>query len=378
MNALTKLQPIVATAASPVNLPVPPDGGGVRRSTKNSRHFVRVSIPGKVRIGQTLYGLVNISMGGFAVDMPAADVPLGAIADCELFVVGQGGRHAIALGAIAVWIDDNTGRAGFRIADIGNDEQRVLQQLITSHLNGAGTALTDIDATAKSQHAVAARLHTVNDRKAEDGKAAGGRFRKAAGYAFWSLFALFLTCLLGLALFNRVFTVSAVSAAVTAPAIEVRAPASGLVDSRGARPGDLVGRDQELLFIDDPNLAFELQQARAASQMAAPDMPDHERRLAGARLNALETRRANNVVYSPCDCVVHEIIGASGGEWAEAGERLMVLIPNRPDAVLVDARIAASDASRLGEDQTVVLTFPMTGETVEGSITAIVTQPGGA
>ena len=95
MNALTKLQPIVATAASPVNLPVPPDGGGVRRSTKNSRHFVRVSIPGKVRIGQTLYGLVNISMGGFAVDMPAADVPLGAIADCELFVVGQGwpSRH---------------------------------------------------------------------------------------------------------------------------------------------------------------------------------------------------------------------------------------------------------------------------------------------
>ena len=379
MNALTKLQPVVATVPPPVPLPVALHGGDLRRVAKNSRHFVRVSIPAKVRIGQTLYRLANISMGGLAVEIPADDVPLGAVADCELFVASRGERTSIPLGVAAVWIDPHTGRAGFRIADIGNDEQRVLRHLITSHLNGVRTDLADHAENARPRLAVASEPRQADNGKADGGKTAGGRFRKAVGYAFWSLFALLLACLLGLALFNRIFTVSSVSAAITAPAIEMRAPASGLVNSRGARPGDNVGRDQELLFVDDPNLAFELQQARAASEIAvAPDMPDHERRLAAARLNALETRHANNVVYSPCDCVVHEIIGANGGEWAEAGERLMVLIPNRPDAVLVDARIAASDASRLSEHQMVVLTFPMTGETVEGSIEKIVTQPGGA
>ncbi|HSG95044.1 MAG TPA: HlyD family secretion protein, partial [Afifellaceae bacterium] len=245
--------------------------------------------------------------------------------------------------------------------------------LTTSHLNGAGTALNDITENAKPQRAVTTRPHPANNRKAV------GRFRKAVGHVFWTLFAVFLAGLLGLALFNRIFTVTSASAAVTAPANEIRAPASGLVDSRGIRPGDRVSRDQELLFTDDPNLAFDLQQARAAADMAVvPGIVDHSERLASARLNALETRLANNVVYSPCDCIVHEIIGANGGKWAETGQRLMALIPNRPGTILVDARIAASDASRLSKDQHVVLTFPMTGETVHGSIETVVTQPGGA
>lgn len=379
MNALTKLRPAVAIVAQPTTLPASVNAGGGRRAVKNSRHFVRVPVAAKVRIGQTLYRLVNISMGGLAVEIPADDVPLGAIADSEIFAT-VGDRHiAIRLGVVAVWIDDNGGRAGFRIADIGDNGLELLRHLITMHLNGVGLSPAGHAKTATPISPPAAGPLPASHGKTDAGKAAGSRLGKVIGYAVWSLFSLLLICLLGLALFNRLFTVTSLSAAVTAPAVEIRAPASGLVESRGIRPGDRVGRDQELFFINDPNLALELEQARAASDIAVkPVITDYSQRLAAARLNALETRLANNVVYSPCDCIVHEIVGASGGEWAETGQRLMALIPNRPDAIVVEARIAASDASRLSKGQHVVLTFPMTGETVEGAVETIVTQQSGA
>lgn len=345
----------------------------VIRETPNNRHFIRISLPAMVRIGGKSYPVEDLSLGGLKLNMAASELPEERPIECELAIPRRGAKLSFILSIAPVAIDSDANRIGFSIADIGDDERHILRQLIISNLNGTevdGLKLTR-DTSASPSNVVAASVPSEHPPRQHLAR------HTVVGYLIWGIFALLLAGALGLTVFNSLFGVASVSATVSAPGIDIRAPNAGIVRSADVRVGDFVNRDQELLYINDLDLQVELEVARASvDPVEASSASEREQRLALARLKALESRRAGNVVYSPCDCIVHMITGAQGGEWTDAGQRLMVLIPRNPGSILIYSLVPANKIQRLTGQQSVILNFPLTGETMDGTVKTILMQEG--
>lgn len=342
----------------------------VIREAPNNRHFIRISFPAMARIGGKTYPVEDLSLGGLRLCMTASELPEKRSMDCELAIPRRGAKLSLTFSIAPIEIDAGANRIGFRIVDIGDEERRILRHLIVSHLNGieADDLKLTQNTTAPPSTAFTANAPLQQPRQ---------RLvrRKVAGYTVWASFALLLAGALGLTIFNTLFGVSSMSAAVSAPGIEIRAPNAGIVRSNGVRVGDIVSRGQVLLHIDDLDLEVELKVARVtADQDKAPSASERERRRNLTRLAALETQRARGVVHSPCDCFVHAISGAQGGEWSDTGERLMVLIPQNPESILIYSLVPADKVRRLTKHQSVILNFPLTGITMDGTVETILMQ----
>ena len=352
------------SASSRLDAPAHGNADRVSHEFPNNRRFIRIVPDLMARIGERSYPVIDLSIGGLALRMSPTELPANPPFPCDIFLPGNEEMPLAAVLIQPASVQRQCDRVGFRIDETDGGARLDLHRLVMSHLE-AGTwhdpsfAPGEIAAAGDGSPTLSPAPPDQNRHPV----------RRWAGYAAWMALVILLLAAVGLNVFDAMFGVRSVSATVAAPAAFVRAPQSGFVHSRGVQVGDAIARDQHVLTIRNPDLETEFAVARAQVEAGEEHFDSEENlRVARIRLAALELQRANNRLYSPCDCIVLDIDGAYGGEWSQAGDRLMTLVPRDPDDMLVYALVPADKVQRLGAGQKVVVSFPMTGETVGGAI----------
>lgn len=201
-------------------------------------------------------------------------------------------------------------------------------------------------------------------------------------------------------------------AAVTAPRIDIRAPGPGILAAHDLQAGDRVERDQLLTNVENSDLESDLILADAAqrynnrlienlqehldaggqevslansAQPASGDTLTFEsvspeiararieqfetaRDYESSRITALEARKANNDIYSPCDCLVAWALSSADGTYINESERIMTLIRTGEDDILVEALVHMSDIDRIEPNQLAYIALPNASEPIRARV----------
>lgn len=365
---------------------------GLAPEMRNERQFVRVKLPMEVEHRGTTYRGFDISLGGFSV-YGHPTIADDAVEDFVVRLLFRGYALTVKVRAAPVRQVQESNLSGFRIVEIEDDQLEVLRRILRAHLGGQLVTLEGLLVAADSQTARGARDAAAAAQSRLSGKAL---WRQRAWYGAIALATFALLMILATSLFQRFAVLQAEVAAVTAPKLEVRAPADGEIGAHDVRPGDRVTRDQLLAEIRDRDLELEreLMRARVAegekllanprpgSHFSAPawptplqgDLADSERRsdlaatvgLERARLVALEHRMESNRLYASCECLV--FWAAPAGDWVRRGDRLFTLIRAGPSDLLVEALVPLRAATSIRQHDMAFIELPRTGELIEARV----------
>ena len=350
------------------------------------RHLVRVHLPFHVQHASGSYDGCDLSLGGFAIPgCLAAEQTV----DREGFVLTfpfVGYNASLQVTARRVYGDRAEPRSGYQICDIDEHQTEVLRRLIRAHL--AGQILT-VDGLIKPLDPQTKRTRqSPRDVATAERLPGKKRWGRRAAYSVFVALAIVTAGTFAVAAFERLAIVRAEFAAVTAPKLDVLAPANGQLSYGDLLPDGRIARDTLLGKIADPDLAAGLAQARSRHAYTdqllniishqtsgdearvaegldlngKADLPLTDERIpvdaanrvdtlrARADLNraalaALEVRTAANSLVSPCDCTV--TWSAGDGAWVRTGEPVFTLVRTRPRDVQVEALVPLRSVERI-------------------------------
>ena len=369
---------------------------GLAPELRSERQFVRVKLPMEVEHRGTVYRGFDVSLGGFSVvGNPAVDDDVAE--DFVIRLLFRGYALTVSVRAIPVRQVEQGNLSGFRIVEIEDDQLEALRKILRAYLSGQLVTLEGLLVAADSQTTRSAQAAAAAERRRLSGRAL---WRQRAWYGAITAATLALLMVLAASLFERLAVVEAGFAAVSAPKLEIRAPADGEVGAHRLRPGDRVRRDQLLAEVRDRDLEHELELVRArvagaqrflgrpgssTGQLAAAPWPtllpgvlaDAERRseleatlgVEQARLTALEHRLESNRLYAPCDCML--FWSAPAGDWVKKGDRLFTLVGTGPSDLLVEALVPLRAVSRIRLHDMAFIELPQTGELIEARVALI-------
>jgi hypothetical protein len=369
---------------------------GLAPELRNERQFVRVQLPMEVEHRGTTYRGFDISLGGFSLlGNPA--IAADAIEDFVIRLPFRGYALTVKVRATPVRQVQENNLSGFRIVAIDEDQIEALRRILRAYLGGQLVTLEGLLVAADAQTARSGRVAATGRAKLS-GRAL---WRQRAWYGAIALATFALLMVLATSLFQRFAVVEAAFATVTAPRLEVRAPADGELDEHGLRPGAVVRRDQLLAEIRDRDIDAELELVRARlaegqKLLASPRSPsgrafpappwptplqgmqaDPERApeleatlaLERARLVALQHRRAGNRLYASCECTVFWAVPA--GDWVRKGDRLFTLVRTGPSDLLVEALVPLRAVGRIRQHDIGFIELPDSGELIEARVALI-------
>ncbi len=366
---------------------------------RNERQFVRVKLPMEFEHRGTAYRGFDISLGGFSLFGHPA-IADDAVDDFVIRMLFRGYALTVKVRASPVRQVQQDNLSGFRIVEIEDDQLEVLRKILRAYLGGHLVTLEGLLVAADAQTARQGRAAAAQTRLS-----ARALWRQRTWYGGIMLATFALLIVLATSLFERFAVVEAVFAAVTAPKLEVRAPADGEVGVHRLRPGDLVRRDQLLAEIRDRDLEIEVELARArlaegqrllessrslsSSAFSAPPWPtplqstpgDPQRvpelhatvALERARLTALEHRLASNRLHSSCACAV--FWAAPAGDWVRKGDRLFTLVRTGPSDLLVEALVPLRAVAGIRQHDAGFIGLPHSDQLIEARVVLIALDP---
>ena len=384
---------------------------------RSERQFVRVPLPFELDIeGSTVNG-VDLSLDGLAVAEPVAVDQADEPIDCRLRLLFKGCELTFQLQVKPVDLGLRGRVNKFQITWMEEAQREVLRKTIRAFLAGQLMTFEGLLLPADAQTERQRREHQEALERQENSNEPKSVWQRYARYGMLGAGATLLFVFLFASIFQRVAVVESHFAALTAPRIEIRAPASGRLAAHGLSSGMLVERDRHLTSIIDADLSSELEIARAEQsllegrlalassgqqpstvglasprggvRLALPEsvanasIPGQVGQAAGhlteevelgrIRVAALEQRSAANELHSPCGC---EIVWAvSDGEWVEKGERVFSLIRADSNALSVEALVHMSDIQEIRPHDEVYIELPHTGELIAGRVLAIRLDP---
>lgn len=406
---LSSKHPVHASASWRRGGEAPGLANNITNERRDERRYVRVRLTFEVETRHGRFAGYDLSVGGCAIrgwlpeDVPEpiemeATVPFKGFNLQLPFTAAV--RHRSTLNGERI--------TGLEIVGMEDEERSLLSRLITAQLSGHLVSLDGVLSSTDGQ--VARRTKTTAGSDAGQGGHGKRRFGRVLGIGVLMLCA---TALAGAAVYDSVFVIESPFAATTAARIDVHAPGKGRFSGVELRPGDVVERDQEIGRVSNADLRADLSLAQATltynekllttlteavdegrpeaestinaalsqstgtSGMSVIEILNVEKRmeqldaqtnLQRAKVSALETRLSENVLYSPCDCIVHWAHGGAGEAWVEPGDKVYSLVPRGEGELLVEAQIPMDAVPRLTRSQRANIYVPDTGQNVWGRI----------
>lgn len=251
------------------------------------RQHVRLALPARAVLEGKEYDVKDISCGGIALRDVKGNFPKGKALPLEVRLAFDGFSFALRLNAEVRHHTADKNILGCRFINLTAQQTSLLSQIIKSYI--AGEIIT-----AGSILNVAARNNLAKPRASANRNAPPpGLWKQLPGLTAVAALGLLIITLVAQNLYNSIFIVRSDTAAVSGPAVAVRAQTSGVFRSQ---------IDPDLSFV---RLNQPLGTVTPASGSAA-------------------------AISSPCNCYVAKAEAASG-ELVSQGQRIMSLMP-------VDAR----------------------------------------
>ena len=248
----------------------------------------------------------------------------------------------------------------FSFRDVENGERDALRRFIRAHLSGHVVTVDDVIRKQDMPTNTRSSGRNGNSAQGDTSPNPVTRFvRRLFNLAITLGIVATIAFIGGFAVYERLTVVQSRFAAVTAPSLEMRAPASGQLTVSGPSSGEVVVRDQILVRIASPEQEADLIRARSAA--TARNTP-----LNRAELAAIELEIAANTTYAPCNCLV--LWAPENGAWIQEGDRLYELARTDPEDMRVEALVSLREVDRLYRGQTAFINWPETDDLSEGVI----------
>ncbi|QOR39611.1 PilZ domain-containing protein [Billgrantia diversa] len=372
-------------------------GDRLQHERRDERGYIRVTLPFRVDLADSDTELSgnDVSLGGFSARSPRGFEP-GERISASLLMMAGATELIVPLQAEclrSVPAEQGSGYdISFEITEIEPQHRELLRQIIRSALSGRTPNVEGLIGGEDPQ--------TPRKRQAAR-PTPPSRPPKPMGRYILLFAAIGVLALVAAATAYRNFMLIEPSfAAVTAPRIDIRAPGPGLLGDHDLTAGDRVERDQKLTSVVNSDLESDLILAEAAldynnrlienlrqhleggmqevslansAQPASGDTMTFEsvspeiaqarigqfetvRDYESSRIAALEARKSNNDIYSPCDCLVAWALSSADGVYINESERIMTLIRTDEDDVLVEALVHMDDVSRIEPNQQAYVT----------------------
>lgn len=382
------------------------DDAPIRHENRQMRQHVRIEIPFAVAQRGRVFQGRDLAIASFSIEGDGAgDLDDG---EAELRIVFDGYHLTLPVTARAVRRSQDGRVAAFEIVEMRDSQRDLLRRLIQAHLSGRHLDVERVIGREDPQ--------TPPKRSAGGGRgrrSLAGRLGNAVRYGVILGAAVLIVGLVGLSLMQRLLSVEADFAAVTAPEVILRAPVSGQASENPVSAGDRVQRDETIVEIVDRDLQADLALAEAtfsynrqlarnlrqllaggsgdgdtvvAPEADADDAPELEamgpreaqarieafetsRDYERARIAALELRARAGTVRATCDCMVYW--SRPGDVWVQKGDRLVTLVQTDADALFVEALVHVDDIDRIRPHQSALVRLPNVAEPVEARVHAI-------
>ncbi len=386
------------------------NGDRIQHERRDERRHIRVSPPFRVRLddGTTLTG-ADVSLGGFALYSDRTFQPGEAVSASLLMMAGSTELVIPLRAECRRTMPEPSGRGykvGFEIVDMEPPHRELLRQVIRSCLSGRTASVEALMAGEDPQ--------TPRQRQAGVAKPLPSSRPPRPMRRYVMLFAAIgvLALVAAATAYRNFMMIEPSFAAVTAPRIDIRAPGPGILAAHDLQAGDRVERDQLLTNVENSDLESDLILADAAqrynnrlienlqehldgggqevslansAQPASGDTLTFEsvspevararieqfetaRDYESSRITALEARKANNDIYSPCDCLVAWALSSADGTYINESERIMTLIRTGKDDVLVEALVHMGDIDRIEPNQLAYIALPNATEPIRARV----------
>ncbi|MBZ9557416.1 MULTISPECIES: alginate biosynthesis protein Alg44 [unclassified Modicisalibacter] len=380
---------------------------------RDERRHVRVDVPFEARFadGSTLTGH-DLSLGGFSV---YSDTPMQAdqVMSVSLLLVAGAAELIVPVDAKVLREHGEKGskqhEVAFEITRIERRHRELLRRVIRAYLSGNHASVENLVDSEDPQ--------TPRKRKTATPAQAKTKSRKPWGrYAALLLAAVTLVAVAAATAYRNFMLIEPDFAAVTAPRIDVLAPGAGQLSEHSLQPGDKVQRDERLAKVINSDLQSELIQAKAAHNynsrlienmrerindagsqqisMAQSTTPSNgrppsfetvspevakirikqfvqARDYEQSRVDALQTRSAANVLYSPCNCVVAWALGSSGETFINKGDRIMTLVRTGNNDIMVEALVHMSQIGDIQPHQKAYIALPNASEPIPARVRSV-------
>ena len=395
---------------------------------RGERQFVRVPLPFEVEMsGQTLQGR-DLSLDGFALaEVPPLEHVTGVI-DARLRLLFKGCE--LTFQAEAKPVEDQSGNYGtaFQIMAMDDAQREVLRKTIRAYL--AGQLITFEGLLLPSDVQTERQRQQRENEEDEADAAAASPWQRATRYGLLACGSLLLFGFLAASVYQRLTIIESRYAAVTAPRIDIRAPASGRLDAHEFRAGTNVERGQILTRVFDADLEAEIallegerrlllgdsavqvassnglrrgatpwgslslpippnkatlaatqvehssnEEGSASAQDQHNTMAEQSRwaELSNIRLAALRYRETANKLYANCNCEVFWSVPE--GEWVEKGELVFSLVSTEEDDLTIEALVHMKNIHRIEPLDEAYLVMPQTGELIAARVLAVRLDP---
>lgn len=298
------------------------------------RHHVRVKLPAKVEINNTLYEVKDWSTGGASLSVPA-DNQSGVFVSGKTYQV----RMVFDFTGFSLFVpmtvevrhtqdEQSAVQVGLRFIDMTAEQIVIMQHLVGSYVTG------ELGSVGELIHVLSRNNFTKPRQvpKREEDMTVGEKISHFTKKAMVPLVSIGLLAYVSMAVFEQNFVVSAEKAVVTGDAVAVVAPSGGIVSFKGLHNGDQVKKGDVLMTVKSDT---------------------------GTIVG----------IDSPCDCVVRSR-SVDSGSVVNKGTVIADLMPI-DDPLYVMAYVSYKEATRLSKGDKVTLSFAKLGQSYEGKITGI-------
>ena len=270
------------------------------------RQHIRVSVPAKVSINGQQFDLVDLSAGGFRISAPQHAEELKIQGQQQVVINFSDDEYDLKIDANPQHIDN--GIIGYRFSNLNSEQISILHHIISLYM--AGQTIN-----AEELAKISLRDNFGNDRK-QKSTTPNSLLRTQMIRTFLPLALIFLAGLISLILltgniFERYTVVKSYSANVEGNVFTLRAYENGTFRS-------LITLDTEMVTKNQPIGMFN-QKSTFDSNL---DTASNEESSEGTE---------NQIIRSPCDCIVHQH-SARTGEFKAIGESLFKLLPVNDEA----------------------------------------------
>ncbi|WP_419307849.1 HlyD family efflux transporter periplasmic adaptor subunit [Chromohalobacter israelensis] len=385
----------------------------INHERRDERRHVRLDVPFEVRFpsGSTLTGH-DLSLGGFSVysDEP---LPLDSVISVSLLLTAGAAELIVPVNARMLrdqkTEDGKKHELAFEITRIERRHRELLRRIIRAHLSGQHASVEDLITSEDPQ--------TPRKRRTSGKTQPAAKRRKPWGrYTALLLGIVVLAAVIAATTYRNFLLIEPDFAAVTAPRIDIRAPGSGILAQHEFEAGDRVERDQQLVRVKNSELETDLILAKASlnydkqlienlkDRIASPgtdqvyipsddsgangspaDFESVSPEVARVRINQFETatdyqssridafqaRMSQNVIFSPCDCLVAWARSSSGGTYINQSERIMTLTQTGENDIMVEALVHMDDIDRIEPHQTAYIALPNASEPIQAQVRTV-------
>ena len=299
------------------------------------RQHVRLKIPIQVEIDGVRYQVDDWSVGGFGVEsvmtsrQPGERFPVRLIFPFEEFEL------TMRVDCRMIYVDQDHGRFGCAFTAMSKEHAEIFRYMVDAYLAGEVVSAGDILQVRSRDNTAAGRVQPVYNPYLEDDSWAA-RLRRYGAIAAFGLAGIALLTVIFFGLKERFFTITANTAVVEAPVVEISSPVAGRFISA---------------------------------------LEPWERVFTGTLLGTVQGLDGTIVTLeSPCDCLVLDQLGLNGQHY-QVGDDLIALI-RADQPLMVRAQLPLEQAERLVVGDRAEIGVPGLAEPLYGQIDRIDFKPG--